>query len=157
MVSVSPNGDSSSVFIPDDGYTESGFIRARAGLHGALRFRYRPMLVEDRSRILGEFEHLRPEAAELKAAGEIHRRLVWWDLCDGQSKPVPISLDVVRRLKPAVFARVWAIVLGTEPSDIDPGWSAEEKLAAAELQATAGPGPVGDAREVRDEKNSATG
>ena len=36
--------------IPDDGYTEPGFITARPGLHGELRFTFRPILIQDQAK-----------------------------------------------------------------------------------------------------------
>ena len=148
------------LYIPTDGYTEPAYVKEVPGLlDGSMAFSYRPFLVEDRARILSEMEKMRSEAAELRAAQEIADRLTEWDLTDATGKPVPISLDIVRRLKPLLFARVWGILLGTEATDFDPDWDLEDKrrIVNEQAEAISRPAPVGNVREEGDEKNSETG
>ncbi|HUT13889.1 MAG TPA: hypothetical protein VMY42_25595 [Thermoguttaceae bacterium] len=143
-------------YVPGDGYTEPGFIQGIPGLHDVdLRFSYRPMLVEERARVLAAMEKMKPDMAEIRAAEEIALRLATWDMTDARGEPVGINAHIVRRIKPAMFNRLWGIVLGTEPSDIDPQWGEDTKteVAGEQFEAAVGPEPVGDVRARTDEKN----
>lgn len=146
-------------FIPD-GYTESGFIQAVAGLHGEFRFSFRPMLIEERSVILSErMTRLPEEQQDLKTAKAMQARLVTWSLRDAQGACVPIELGEIRRLKPALFRRLFLIVAGLEPSDPTPESPSVERLIANSLAldaALAGV-PIGELSEERDRKNSLAG
>ncbi|MBE3132931.1 MAG: hypothetical protein IMZ55_05620 [Acidobacteria bacterium] len=140
-----------SNYLPDDGYTENGYIEAIAGLHAEMRFRYRPLLAEQRGQIMRQLEGLKEEEQVVRIAPILARQLQEWDLRLPDGSPVAIRESSVRRLRPAVFYRLWGIVTGTVPSDLDPRWSDDEKQSAVELLLEAG--PVGDARERRNEKN----
>lgn len=143
-------------FVPDDGYTEKGFIKATPGLHGDLRFEYRPFLVGPRSKLLRELESLAQEKQDAILAMTFVDRLTEWDLKDQEGNPVPVTLDKARRLKPSLFYRLWAILLGTDASDLDPEWDNEETadLLESEVEANEGPAPIGVRQEIAAEKNS---
>ncbi len=142
-----------SCFIPDDGYTEQGYIEAVRGLHGEFRFEYRPLLADQRSRILRTMSELKDEKQDVEVAKVLSQRIVSWSI-DRQ-----ISFDQTRRLLPAVFYKVWGIVLGTSASDLDPQWDNERKAGEVEnlVEAAAAEVPVGVARELTAEKNSDAG
>lgn len=146
-------------YVPDDGYTESGFIKAIPGLHGDLRFEFRPFLVEERSRLLRKLENLAQEKQDAIVAKTFTERLKSWDLKDRKGEAVKVSLNAARRLKPQLFYRLWAILLGTDASDVDPEWEAEHILeeAESEIEAADGPAPVGVVKELAAEKNSEPG
>ena len=143
-------------FVPDDGYTELGFIKATPGLHGDLRFTFRPFLVEERSKLLRQIENLDQEKQDAIVAQTFYERLTQWDLTDQKGTRVPVSLRAARRLKPTLFYRLWAILLGTDASDLDPEWSTEETtdLLESEVEANEGPAPIGVVQEIAAEKNS---
>jgi len=145
-----------SCWIPDDGYTESGYVEAKPGLHGEFRFTYRPLLTETRSRLLRSFDNLKAEEQDLIVAKTLAERVASWSLTKQSGEAVPVAVDNVRRLKPAIFFRLWSVVLGTEPSDLDPAWETEQKVEAVTtlLEAAAAPAPVGVVREAGNEKNS---
>jgi hypothetical protein len=149
-----------SCFIPDDGYTEPGFIQAIPGLHGDLRFTYRPMLVEVNAEVGEAFKSLSSADCERKAAAVLADHLKTWDVVHPKTKaPVPVTPANLLRMKSAVFSRLWGIVRGLDPTDIDPKWTAEQKQQATETKfesALTGDTP-GMVREVADEKNSDPG
>lgn len=151
------NGNHTLNFVPDDGYTEKGFIKATPGLHGDLRFEYRPFLVEERSKLLRQLESLAQEKQDAIVAKTFSERITAWDLQDKDGKEIPVSMNVARRLKPSLFYRLWAIILGTDASDLDPEWSNEQKtdLLESEVEANEGPAPIGVVQEIAAEKNSA--
>ncbi len=153
------NGNHTLSFVPDDGYTEKGFIKSIPGLHGDLRFEYRPFLVEERSKLLSGFDKLEQEKQDVIVARTFSERITAWDLQGKDGEEIPICLHIARRLKPALFYRLWAIILGTDASDLDPEWSSEEKtdLLESEIEANEGPAPIDVKREIAAEKNSALG
>lgn len=153
------NGNHTLNFVPDDGYTESGFIKAIPGLHGELRFDFRPFLVEERSKLLRELENLAQEKQDAIVAKTFVERLKNWDLKDRDGNAVRVSLGAARRLKPQLFYRLWAILLGTEASDADPEWETQHILEEAEneIEAANSPAPIGVVKETAAEKNSESG
>lgn len=106
----------------DDGYTERGFLTAIPGLHPAVAFSYRPMLLTELARFAERTAHASQDAVRREAARWLSLKLVEWDLCDSQNRTVPIfattfPLDNLLRVKPCVFVRMWKIVCGDAPSD----------------------------------------
>lgn len=153
------NGNHRLSFVPDDGYTEEGFIKGTPGLHGDLRFTYRPFLVEERSKLLRELESLAQEKQDAIVAKTFTERLTHWNLKDQKGAVVSVSINIARRLKPSLFYRLWAILLGTDASDLDPEWASEQRtdLLESEIEANERPAPVGMVREIAAEKNSESG
>ena len=146
-------------YTPDDGYTEKGYIKEEEGLHRALRFEYRPFLVTVRSRLVQQLDKLSQEKQDVRVAEELQKRLQSWSLADAEGAEVPLSLNVIQRLKPALFYKLYSIVLGTMPSDIDPEWNTETLMenVNAEAEAVIAPVPIGLHKEIDAEKNSETG
>ena len=118
-------------YIPD-GYDEPGYIKENPGLHGELRFRFRPMLRADRIVIVTAAANLPPEKRGANAAKAIKARLILWDLKDKDGKPQEITEENILRLKPALFDRLEDIVYGYSASDPDPQWTADQKQADTE-------------------------
>lgn len=151
------NGRMALDFTPDDGYTEKGYIQAEPGLHGVLRFEYRPFLVDDRSRFMSSLENLSQDKQDLHVAQQLANRLQSWSLTGAKGEPVPVGLSAIRRLKPSIFYKLYSIVLGTLPSDIDPEWSSETLLENVQAEVDAPPAAIGAQREAVAEKNSEPG
>ena len=134
-----------------DGYTESGFIAAAGERHAALRFTFRPPLVEEARRLRDAARQLTPDDYDRQAAVLTAAKIVDWDLAD---RP-PITAATLLGLPPELFVRLHEIVLGWTSSDIDPDWPlatrerATEVMQAAKLSGSS----VGKVREDRDEKN----
>lgn len=144
-------------YIPDDGYTEPGYIDPQPLLHGALRFSFRPMITEERAKLLAAVENMSGDAYDRMAADMMAKKLVEWDLVDAKGEPVPISARIVLRLKPALFNTLYKIMLGFDATDRDPDWQDETAdLKAAEQYASAlsehGDMP-GEVRAEGDAKN----
>lgn len=106
-------------YIPD-GYTEKGYIEPSDGKHDALAFTYRPMLPEERDAV-EEVLAIRParEGSQVVAAAVAHA-LFEWDLRDVNGCPVPVGLDLVRRLRPTLLDKLYAVVSGREAGDPPP-------------------------------------
>jgi len=142
-----------------DGYTQSGLIAAVPRLHGALRFTYRPALIEERSQLYDVAGRLNSHLFDCHVARFLAQKIVDWDLVDAERQPVPASAEALLRIQPELFIKLNRIVLGTAPSDVDPDWPPEtrdrlldEKAAAALAGRT-----IGEIREENDEKNCSWG
>ena len=145
--------------IINDGYTEAGYIRGEEGLHGPLSFRYRPMLAEQRDAVDEELIRKKAREGNQLLAAALHKHLVDWDLTDAGGQAAPISLENIRRLRPALFDKLYHIVSGRKSSDADPQATArDESDYVSRLLETAGAGQSpGEVREQADAKNSRAG
>lgn len=147
-------------YIPDDGYTELGYIAARPGLHGMLRFKFRPVCVSDQSQWVKGNDSLSGPAWSKKCATLMAARIVSWSEtitdANGIESARPVTPAAILRLKPALFTRLYGILLGTDPSDLDPDWSDTERDEQSDYQVAACEGDinVGMARTQANEKNS---
>jgi hypothetical protein len=141
--------------IPNDGYTEPGYVAARPGLHDELRFTFRPMLPAEQGKWVRDSDKMRPELFDRECAKMIASRVKSWSLVDGKDEPLPISPKTIGQLKPAVFNRLHGIVLGTDASDIDPKWDEDKEAEELEQQREAGESGmnVGELRQEANEKN----
>ena len=146
-------------YTPEDGYTEPGFIRAEEGLHGDLRFLFRPLLVERQAAIVTSLETMKSGPKVRKIARVLAEQITDWSLIDGQRDPVPVTEATASRLKFSLFYRLWGIVLGTEATDIDPQWEQErtDEELAFQSQAAESETPVGQVKEGAHRKNSSGG
>jgi hypothetical protein len=142
-------------FVPNDGYTEPGYLAAVPGKYSEMRFTFRPLLAEEKRIMAEQVERMKPAQEVQKVAGILMTNVKMWDLKDGKGEVVPISLDTVRRLKPSVFWALWGIVSGSDASDIDPQWEEadKERIVGEQIAAISAPAPYGESREASDEKN----
>lgn len=127
-------------YIPD-GYTQRGYIEASEGKHNSLTFAYRPMLSEDRDAV-EEVLAIRParEGSQTVSAAVTHA-LIEWDLRDENGCPVAVGLEYVRRLRPVLLDKLYAVVSGREASDAPPKQTAgQEQDFVARLLEAAGTG-----------------
>ena len=138
-----------------DGYTQPGYIQPVDRLHDALRFRFRPVLSAQRSALIESAEGATASAFDRQARELLTEKLVEWDLVDPAGQSVSISREAVDRIQPELFLKLYRIVLGYTPSDIDPLWPSEQQeQQAADVRAAETRGKtVGEVREERDEKN----
>lgn len=136
-----------------DGYTENGFIAEAPGLHGELRFAYRPMLSEERDTI--------DRAAQASPVSQVHAmyrkalamRLQSWSEVDDKGVPSPINDATLKRLRPTLFDKLYNTVAGYRASDADPAKSKPASQVDGELEAALAGRPVGEVREEGDLKN----
>lgn len=100
-----------SDFFINDGYAVTATINARPGLHGALSFTYRPATLEER-----ETEYSgrggSSKSAIQSMARLLSRKIQSWSL-----EGVEITAVNLARLKPALFDRLFAIVVGVMADD----------------------------------------
>jgi len=139
----------------DDGYTRDGFVAAVPRLHGALRFRYRPTLVEQRGELREAVAKLDSPGCTRHVAAFLASQLVAWDLVDRRRQPVAVAADTLLRIHPELLIKVQNIVLGYVPSDVDPAWDepTEQRVLDEAAAAALAGSTVGEVREERDEKN----
>ena len=143
-------------YTPEDGYTEPGFIRAEEGLHGDLRFLFRPLLVERQAAIITSLETMKSGPKVRKIARVLAEQITDWSLIDGQRDPVPVTEATASSVLTLDKRRRKGIVLGTEPTDIDPQWEQERtnEEQAFQSQAAESETPVGQVKEEAHRKNS---
>jgi hypothetical protein len=142
-----------------DGYTERAWIAAVPGLHGALRFSYRPALIEERSQLYDAAGQLNAHGFDCHVARFLAQKIVAWDLVDAHGQPVPTAAETLLRIQPELFIKLNQIILGVTASDIDPNWPAEtrDRLLDETAQAALAGRTIGEIREENDEKNSSWG
>ena len=105
----------------DDGYTQAGFIAAREGMHDDLRFTYRPMLPEEVDKVQAVLEREDVAASHAAIRGVLLEKLKSW------SDELPVTADSLRRLRPALWNRLYLIAAGRQPSDPDPKATPDER------------------------------
>ncbi len=145
-------------YTPNDGYTEAAYIAEVKRLHPAVRFTFRPIQQQQRMRLMQENGNLKTQSAiTANTCKVVAAAIKSWDLVDVKGGRVPVSGEVIGKLKPALYERLFSIVFGLEPFDEDPEAplspkeqeeSLADQLAAAEKQIT-----VGEAKEARDGGN----
>ena len=136
-----------------DGYTEPGYIAAREGMHGELRFAYRPMLPEQVDEVAAILDQGNVARSHETVRGVLVRQLQEW------SESEPVSAASLRKLRPALWNRLYLIVSGRQPSDPDPKATPEQRSEwlADVLEAGKTGQMVGQARDDRNLGNSAPG
>ena len=110
-------------FVPDDGYTEKGYIAPVSGLCPEIRFEFRPTKQLEREQYTEQMRKISPgnsSAANHVSCNFLAKKLVSWNLTDSDGNNVPISAEIVGKLKAFVFDRLFLIVLGNSASDSDP-------------------------------------
>jgi hypothetical protein len=138
-----------------DGYTQPGYVQPVERLHNALRFRFRPVLAEERGRLADMASTATAAGCLRQAAALLAEKLVAWDIADPLGNDVDISPANVLRLQPELLLKLQQIVLGVVASDLDPRWPDEQvnRLAEEELAAAAAGCSIGEARQQESEKN----
>jgi hypothetical protein len=116
-------------YIPE-GYVEKAFLRGVPGLYADFRIEYRPVLPQNRTVIVRAVGRLPDDQQDPAAAKAVAKQLVSWDLAN-IGKPVSITVENVLRLRPALFQRLFNVVLGMEAPDIDPQAPVVEVAAQA--------------------------
>lgn len=100
-----------------DGFTQSGYIKEEEGVHGELEFMFRPMIPEESHVSQSKTERLlRIHDKEHKAiqhmAKDLATRVTEWSDDD------PITVDTLRRTRPALLWKLYRVVTGEDASDI---------------------------------------
>lgn len=142
-------------FTIEDGYSQSAYIAAVPNLHPALRFKFRPMLTEDRDTITDALQSKNVAETHKTLVGAMVSRVVSWSATNSKGEPLPVDAVSIRRLRPRLFDRMYYIVTGRESGDTDPEQSdaAYRADSDAALQAAIKGTTMADVREAADEKN----
>lgn len=107
---------------------ETRFIKEREGIHCAVRIRFKPTSIVDRTAVIDQMTRV-PDGQRSKAdklyAQALAERIVGWDFLDSEGKEYPDmpnpSLGDIMQLKPELFARIGLIVFyGNDGGDPDP-------------------------------------
>lgn len=142
-------------FTIEDGYTQQAFVAALPNVHPALRFKFRPMLAEDRDTINDALGRMDVAASHKAVVGAMATRIVSWSATKADGTALPVDATSIRALRPRLFDRLYSIISGREGGDSDPEQAAANYRADADaaLQAAIEGRRPADAREAIDEKN----
>jgi hypothetical protein len=138
-----------------DGYTRTFFIAPMEGIHEGLSGSYRPLLAEQVEAIQESSEKAKSAATGLHlVASAVTKQLVSWSEIDSSEKPVEIAFESVRRLPYKLLHRLYRVIAGLEPSDIEETATPEEASDyIKDLEAEVAGQLPGLARETAAEKN----
>lgn len=114
-------------YIPeDDGWTKAGYLAELPNVHDALRFTYRPTLIQERSKIIAALHGKKSHLQDAELAKALAYYIKSWSVVDLNDKPAPVTAKFIERLNYQVFDRLLAIVIyGSGASDTDPEWDQE--------------------------------
>lgn len=138
-----------------DGFTRRGYVKEVPGLHGEMRFSFRPMLPEQRNAVRRIVSQEKGDKADVLLRTAIAEHLVDWSAADEEGRDVKIGPEGVRRLPPSLYDRLYLIISGMDASDPEPDAGDEEESSyAATLRKAAETGSVpGDVELVGQQKN----
>ena len=146
-------------YIPKN-FLQSGYIALVPRLHDALRFKYRPAVVLERAELRAAAAADPQGGLERCAAALLLNKLACWDYHGPDSSAIlPITRENLLEMHGEVFSKLYQVVFGMRPSDIDPMWPAEKvaEQTRDERQAAAQACSIGEVREERYEKNLSGG
>lgn len=143
--------------IPNDHYTERGFIRGVPGVHPDIRFTYRPMTVMALGSLYTACERLQDYGQRHKLRAEVivdkAKYLKEWDIPDGKGGVLAVTAANLLRQKPNAYSRIVGIIMGDERSDPDENAAHLEHEATAEDLIAVAMGSGGESAEEIDAKN----
>ena len=136
--------------IPDQGYTEEAYVGSRAGFHESIEFTFCPMLPEEQYEFLASIGKFSGRTKALLIAKAVAPRIKSWSIPETAISPASFA-----RLNPELFDRLYGIIIGTYPTDLNPKWDTSKKseeVDADEL-ASISAMPVGAAKLETRTKN----
>jgi hypothetical protein len=105
----------------EDGYTLDGFVKESPGIYGAVRFKYRPLTVEQRVRLFENWATLPALDQISRTTSALAKQIVQWDMKDAKGRPIACNEPrSFRRLSPPLHERLLDIVCGINSPDSDP-------------------------------------
>ena len=105
----------------EDGYTLDGFVKELPGIYGAVRFKYRPLTVEQRVRLFENWATLPALDQISRTTSALSKQIVQWDMKDAKGRPIACNEPrSFRRLSPPLHERLLDIVCGINSPDSDP-------------------------------------
>ncbi len=125
----------------DDGYTLDGYIKESPGIYPAVRFKYRPLTVEQRIRLFDGWSRLTALEHVRKTTETLARQICGWDLADQHGRTVDCRDPAThRRLAPALHERLLDVICGSAAADPDP----DSALSADDGEGFADASPEGN-------------
>lgn len=124
----------------EENTTRPGFIKGVEGLHGDLVFRYHPVGVIELRKHCKDANKVESEVYAQRSAELISKKLVEWNVFNQAGEQVEITSANLLKIYPQVFSKLSSIVLGLDPTDMNPEWSEQDKNKT-------------DSSEASDEKN----
>lgn len=137
----------------DDGYNQDAYLNRVPRLYAAARFKFRPMLHAERTAFQVKLGRVPDEQISEVMAVAISNYVKEWDLKDGAGNTVPLKVESIRKIQPALFERIYAVLIGRDGGDPDPNQPATPDETKVSLQSILEGLPVGEAREIHDVKN----
>jgi hypothetical protein len=117
-------------FPQEDGYTLKAYLAEVPRLHNAVRFRFRPVDLIERSILLAFKDRNYEKAITEKFCELLSQRITQWSLVERSGDtilPMPITAAKIKRLRPTLWTRLTNIVIwGIDGGDVDPGMSIEQ-------------------------------
>lgn len=103
----------------EDGCTLDGFVKAERGMYPDVHFKYRPLTATERATVMKKINDSSAAEGEIVSAKMIAGRVLEWDI-EGRraDQTLEITADNCLRLKPRLLARLYWIITGDQPSDI---------------------------------------
>ena len=135
-----------------DGYTKTAYIAPENGNYPAVRFEYRAMLTQDRSVVANRIEKTSDaRKVDQITAATITSCISSWDIKKHDGEEVSLDTAEVLRIQPALFRKIFYILMSYSPTDVDPDLDPVEQAdeADAELEAAL----AGTTPEALDAKN----
>ncbi len=118
-------------YIPSEDYTFDGYIAARPGSYDfPTRFKFHQMFTEKVSPFLQSLERFADKAdqRDRACAVEMAKHVKEWDIVDPDGNDVEVSATAMLRLHPALFNRLFRIVItGLDGCDVDPNEASMDK------------------------------
>lgn len=140
-------------YIPD-GYELDGYIAAAKGVHGPVRFKYRPMTIDERDEVRELIQGSKSKDYNPVIRAALAEHLKGWDVKPPGAKPdaapVPITIGSIRGLLPQVFDKMFFIVCGDRPSDIPDDGTPKEESGYVERMRQAANGESLEAAAVKN-------
>jgi len=107
--------------INSDGYDRSGYIKEADGIHGELRFVYRPATAIEFSRVQKKLEDEKtPGRDMIIRAAFVESHLVSWDAELDDGEPATADVKTLLRIPYLVLMELFHIIGGLSASDVDP-------------------------------------
>jgi len=118
----------------NDGYSRRGFVKERKHCYPAVRFRYRPVPIEDHTTIARALQDAPTGQAEahlfVKTVGKY---VETWNVVDRDGKPVELrsekgapNVAVLTKVDTLLLMKIYNIVMMNTETDEDPEWEPGE-------------------------------
>ncbi|WP_298865119.1 hypothetical protein [uncultured Gimesia sp.] len=112
----------------EDGYTETGYMQESPGIHQAVRFEFRPVMPVKIREVLEQWGSISAAEKTKRINNLIIDNLIKWDLLH-KGNSLPITAEVLSRLKQPFVDRLFNIITYSDMSDKDLAAKQDEAVA----------------------------